>query len=60
MVDCDACGGGTYYNEGSHCTCEFCGASLDHLLGCEAPDGGFEDAGFVYTVADAMDVAVCE
>jgi uncharacterized OB-fold protein len=32
VVTCDGCGSVTYYNQGSHCTCEHCDRSLDHLL----------------------------
>jgi uncharacterized OB-fold protein len=37
IVRCDRCGSITYYNEGSHCSCEHCGANLDHLTD---PDTG--------------------
>lgn len=33
VVCCDRCGGQSYYNQGSHATCEWCGVGLDDLLG---------------------------
>ena len=44
LVHCDRCGSITYYNQGSHCTCEHCDASLDHLLD--------SDLGMVTTLDD--------
>jgi hypothetical protein len=32
VVNCDQCASVTYYNDGSHCACEHCGANLDHLV----------------------------
>jgi hypothetical protein len=32
VVNCDQCASTTYYNDGSHCACEHCGANLDHLV----------------------------
>jgi hypothetical protein len=46
VVHCDSCGSATYYNDGSHCTCEHCGRGLDHLIG--------EDSDR-YTMADVFE-----
>ncbi len=46
VVVCYHCGSVTYYNQGSHCTCEHCDASLDHLLD--------SDTGEVTTLDDLM------
>ena len=46
VVICDGCGSQTYYNDGSHCSCEHCGRSLHHLV---------EDDGDIMTVADLID-----
>jgi hypothetical protein len=46
-VVCDRCGSVVYYNEGSRCTCEWCEANLDHLLG--------DDSSEVFTLADLWD-----
>jgi hypothetical protein len=47
VVICDECGAPTYYNEGSHCTCEHCGADLTGLT-----EG---DAAEILTLADLLD-----
>jgi hypothetical protein len=47
VVTCDQRGSVTYHNDGSHCACEHCGASLDHLLD--------EDSGDVTTLDDLME-----
>jgi hypothetical protein len=47
FVFCDRCDSVTYYDQGSHCTCEWCEANLDHLLNA--------DAGEVITLADLWD-----
>ncbi len=44
VVVCTRCGSVTYYNQGSHCDCEHCGANLDHLLD--------EDTGEITTLDD--------
>lgn len=49
VVECDGCGSVTYYNEGSHCTCEHCGRSLDHLID--------SDWDYVLTLDDVMEMA---
>lgn len=49
VVECDGCGSVTYYNQGSHCTCEHCGRSLDHLIGGESCE--------VLTLADVWEAA---
>jgi hypothetical protein len=49
LVTCDRCGSISYCHRGSPCTCEWCGAGLDHLA---APD-----AGEVITLADLWDSA---
>ena len=41
-----------YYNEGSHCTCEWCEANLDHLTD--------PDTGAVITLADHFDALADE
>jgi hypothetical protein len=38
VLICDACGKLTYYNDGSHATCEFCRTNLDHLLDEDSPE----------------------
>jgi hypothetical protein len=43
VVTCDRCGSVVYYNQGSHCACEWCEANLDHLI---------DDGGEVITLAD--------
>jgi hypothetical protein len=47
VVTCDQCASVVYYNDGSHCACEHCGANLDHLLD--------EDSGDVTTLDDLME-----
>jgi hypothetical protein len=47
IVWCDQCGSPAYYNEGSHCSCQSCEASLDHKL--DADDGE------VLTLDDVME-----
>ena len=47
LITCDGCGSVTYYNPGSHCSCEHCDANLDHLIG--------EDGGEVITLQDVWD-----
>lgn len=48
VVTCDQCASVAYYNDGSHCACEHCGANLDHLLD--------EDSGEVSTLDDLMEM----
>jgi hypothetical protein len=50
VVECDGCGSITYYNQGSHCTCEHCDRSLDHLID--------SDWDYLTTLADHWEVAV--
>jgi hypothetical protein len=47
LFACDGCASVTYYNRGSACSCEHCGADLTHLLG--------EDGGAVITLQDVWD-----
>jgi hypothetical protein len=52
IVSCDRCGSVVYYNQGSHCACEWCEANLDHLID--------PDAGQVLTLADHLDALADE
>jgi hypothetical protein len=52
VVACDRCGSISYCNQGSHCACEWCAASLDHLTD--------PDAGEVITLADHIDALADE
>jgi hypothetical protein len=50
VVFCSSCGALTYYNQGSHCTCEACDADLDHMLD--------PDVGEVTTLDDVWDAMI--
>jgi hypothetical protein len=52
VVVCYRCGSVVYYNEGSHCACEWCEANLDHLTD--------PDTGAVITLADHFDALADE
>jgi hypothetical protein len=43
-VVCDDCRKMSYYNQGSHATCEHCERILDHLLDDDEDIGALEDA----------------
>ena len=52
IVFCDRCNSVVYYNQGSHCSCEWCEANLDHLID--------DDVGGVLTLADHFDALADE